>query len=316
MSTTNYLPTLSVDIPLGPAYQELFEGKAHVLGPDGSVASANGAVAGAAVWDGDMMDLYDDLQVISRAGIGFDAVDLKAATERGIVVCNAPEAPTVSTAEHAVALMMACAKTLSANQRRQRDGVGGYAAANTAMELEGRTLGLIGYGRISRRVGAVAAALGMNVVAADPYVDPTSADVNVVSFDELLAQADVVSLHAPATDATRGMIDANAMAAMRPGAILVNTARGVLVDHTALVAALESGHLGGAGLDVTDPEPLPLDHPLLSRDDVVVTPHIASSSDRGKLRLYEHAIDNALGVISGDQPTTCVNPEVLPTRSR
>jgi phosphoglycerate dehydrogenase-like enzyme len=316
METTNSLPTLSVDLPLSPAHQELFVGKAQIVGPDGSVASANGAVAGAAVWDGDMMDRYDDLQVISRAGIGFDAVDLMAATERGIVVCNAPEAPTVSTAEHAVALMMTCAKTLSANQRRQRDGVGGYAAANTAMELEGRTLGLIGYGRISRRVGAVAAALGMNVVAADPYIDPTSADVNVVSFDELLAQSDVVSLHAPATDATRGMIDAKALAAMRPGAILVNTARGVLVDHTALVAALESGHLGGAGLDVTDPEPLPLDHPLLARDDVVVTPHIASSSDRGKLRLYEHAIENALGVIAGHPPTTCVNPEVLPTRSR
>ncbi len=316
MQTTNSLPILSVDVPLSPAHLELFVGKAHIVGPDGSVASANGAVAGAAVWDGDRMDGYDDLQVISRAGIGFDAVDLKAATERGIVVCNAPDAPTVSTAEHAVALMMTCAKTMAANQRRQRDGVGGYAAANTAMELEGRTLGLIGYGRIARRVSAVATALGMNVVTADPYIDPTSADVNVVSFDDLLAQADVVSLHAPATDATRGMIGANAMAAMRPGAILVNTARGVLVDHTALVAALESGHLGGAGLDVTDPEPLPLDHPLLARDDVVVTPHIASSSDRGKLRLYAHAIENALGVIAGDQPTTCVNPEVLPTLSR
>jgi phosphoglycerate dehydrogenase-like enzyme len=303
-------PTLYVDRPLPPGFEELFAGKATVVGPDpADLAMADGVIAGAATWGPEeIARAPDSLEVISRAGIGYDAVDLAAATAAGVVVCNAPEAPTVSTAEHAVALLMVAAKRLAICQKRLRLADGDYFAANDGLELDGRTLGLLGYGRISRRVGVVGAAMGMNVIAYDPYL--TGADVELVSFDDLLARADVISLHAPLTTDTRHLFDTSAFARMRVGSVLVNTARGGLVDHTALMHALDHGPLFAAGLDVTEPEPLPADHPLLSRDDVFVTPHIASSTDRGKRRLYDHAIDNALTVIAGGRPANVVNPEV------
>ncbi len=303
-------PTLFVDRALPAGFEELFVGRARVVGPEPSeLALADGVIAGSARWGKtELASAPASLRVISRAGIGYDTVDLAAATAAGVVVCNAPEAPTVSTAEHAIALMMVSTKRLAVNQKRLRLADGDYFAANDGMELNGRTLGLVGYGRIARRVGAAGAALGMQVIAHDPYVD--AADVELVAFADLLARADVVSLHAPLTADTRHLLDAAAFAAMRPGSVLVNTARGGLVDQEALVDALDHGPLFAAALDVTEPEPLPTDHPLLSRDDVFVTPHIASSTDRGKRRLYEHAIDNAIAVIAGDRPATVVNPEV------
>ena len=149
-------------------------------------------------------------------------------------------------------------------------------------------------------------------MAFDPFLQ--EADVELVAFDVLLARADVISLHAPLTESTRGLFDAAAFARVRPGLILVNAARGALVDQDALLAALDSGQVAAAALDVTDPEPLPPDHPLLHRADVVVTPHIASATGAGRVRLYQHANDNAIAVLSGGSSGgTChvVNPEVL-----
>ncbi len=303
-------PTLYVDRPLPAGFEELFVGRARIVGPDPrDLALADGVIAGSALWgQTELASVPASLQVISRTGIGYDTVDLAAATSAGVVVCNAPDAPTVSTAEHAIALVMVATKRLAINQKRLRLADGDYFAANDGMELDGRTLGLVGYGRIARRVGVVGTALGMQVIAHDPYVD--DADVELVDFADLLARADVVSLHAPLTADTRHLFDAAAFAAMRPGSVLVNTARGGLVDQDALLGALDNGPLFAAGLDVTEPEPLPTDHRLLARDDVFVTPHIASSTDRGKRRLYEHAIDNAIAVIDGVRPATVVNPEV------
>ncbi len=303
-------PTLYVDRPLPAGFEELFVGRARIVGPDPrDLALADGVIAGSALWgQTELASVPASLQVISRTGIGYDTVDLAAATSAGVVVCNAPDAPTVSTAEHAIALVMVATKRLAVNQKRLRLADGDYFAANDGMELDGRTLGLVGYGRIARRVGVVGTALGMQVIAHDPYVD--DADVELVGFADLLARADVVSLHAPLTADTRHLFDAAAFAAMRPGSVLVNTARGGLVDQDALLGALDNGPLFAAGLDVTEPEPLPTDHRLLARDDVFVTPHIASSTDRGKRRLYEHAIDNAIAVIDGVRPATVVNPEV------
>jgi phosphoglycerate dehydrogenase-like enzyme len=149
----------------------------------------------------------------------------------------------------------------------------------------------------------------MEVVAHDPFL--AEADVPLVAFDELVATSDVISVHAPLTPETRNLFDQATFASTKPGVVFVNTARGGLVDHDALVGALDSGQVGSAALDVTEPEPLPADHSLLARDDVFVTPHIASATDRGKRRLYEHAIGNALAVIAGDPNETCVNPAVL-----
>ncbi|MFV2038963.1 MAG: NAD(P)-dependent oxidoreductase [Acidimicrobiales bacterium] len=308
----NGLPALYIDRSLPDGCEDLFAGRARIVGPEPeALAAADGVVAGAARWDGARMDAASErLRVISRSGSAYDGADLAAATERGLVVCNAPEAPTVSTAEHAVTLMLAAAKRIAVSQGLLRGGAGDYFAANAGMELEGRTLGLVAYGRISRRVGKVAQALGMDVVACDPYL--TDAAVELVDFETLLARADVISVHAPLTADTHHMFAESAFALVKPGLIFVNTARGGLVDQDALLAALDDGRVLAAGLDVTDPEPLPPHHALLTRDDVIVTPHIASATATGKRRLYDHAIGNALMVIAGERPTTVVNPEVYP----
>lgn len=307
------LPVLYIDRPLPAGIDQVFAGRARVVGPElTDLADADGVVAGADRWDGQRMDGGSErLRVISRSGIGYDGVDLAAATERGLVVCNAPDAPTVSTSEHAVTLLLAAAKRIMVSQTRLRQAKGDYFVASDGIELEGRTLGLVGYGRIARRVGAVAAALGMEVIAYDPYLD--GADVELVDFGSLLGRSDAISVHAPLTDETHHLFGPEAFAAVKPGVVFVNTARGGLVDQSALLAALDDGRVLAAGLDVTDPEPLPPDDPLLGRDDVIVTPHIASSTTRGKVRLFDHAINNALMVIAGDRPATVVNPEVYKT---
>jgi phosphoglycerate dehydrogenase-like enzyme len=307
------LPRLYVDRQPPPAAAEFVAGRCELCGPDlEALATAEGIIAGSTRWDAARFDLAPRVRVLSRSGIGYDSVDVAAATERGIVVCIAADAPTVSTAEHAAALILAAAKRLVPNQLQLRAGAGDYFAFTRAIELAGRTLGLVGYGRIARRVGRAARALDMDVVACDPYVTADgAADVELLPFAELLARADVISVHAPLTDETRHLFDATAFAAMRPGVVFVNTARGGLVDQDALLAALDSGQVGAAALDVTEPEPLPPDHPLLHRDDVLVTPHVASATDLGKGRLYEHAIEHALLFLAGGRPPHVVNPEVL-----
>jgi D-3-phosphoglycerate dehydrogenase len=266
------------------------------------------------------MDRAPLLRVIARTGIGVDKVDLEAATERGIAVCNAPDAPTISTAEHAITLMLAIAKQVPAAQAALRNGGRDFFASHQGEELSGRTLGLAGIGRIGSRVARIIAGFDMQVIAYDPFVGEASAaavGIKLVdSLEELLTTADIVSLHLPLTDATRHLIDGERLGLMKPGAILVNTARGGLVDHDALLGALELGHLSGAGLDVTDPEPLPTDHPLLRRDNVVVTPHVAAATTAGKARLYESAVAQALQVLRGQYPKHLVNPEVWPVRRR
>lgn len=301
------LPVVFFDTPLPDAYRDLVEGRLEVVGPDSGLEGAIAVIAGARVrWDAAMLAGGPSVRVVSRTGIGYDNIDLDAARERGVTVCNAPEAPSVSTAEHTVALMMAATKRLRtttaiADRGEKAPSVG------IALELDGCRLGLVGLGRIARRVAAVGHALGMEVIAHDPFIDAADSDgVRLVDLDEVFSTADVVSLHAPGGEATRHLVDAARLATMRPGAVLVNCARGSLVDQDALLGALESGQLGGAALDVTEPEPLPAGHPLLGREDVVVTPHVASSTAAGRRRLYEHAIDNALAVLEG-RPATIVS---------
>ena len=301
------LPVVFFDTPLPDAYRDLVEGRLEVVGPDSGLERAIAVIAGARVrWGAAMLAGGPSVRVVSRTGIGYDNIDLDAARERGVTVCNAPEAPSVSTAEHTVALMMAVTKRLRtttaiADRGEKAPSVG------IALELDGCRLGLVGLGRIARRVAAVGHALGMEVIAHDPFIDAADSDgVRLVDLDEVFSTADVVSLHAPGGEATRHLVDAARLATMRPGAVLVNCARGSLVDQDALLGALESGQLGGAALDVTEPEPLPAGHPLLGREDVVVTPHVASSTAAGRRRLYEHAIDNALAVLEG-RPATIVS---------
>ena len=282
--------------------------------PFAGLADADAVVAGLARYDATFMDRAPRLRVIARTGIGYDAVDVAEATRRGIAVCNTPDGPTVSTAEHAVALMLMIAKNVKRAEAVLRAGTtSGYFARHTAIELDGKTLGLVGFGRIARRVARIANGIGMRVIAHDPFL-PAAAfpdDVTAVaSLRELLGRSDVVSVHVPLTDASRRMIGRQQLAWMKPGAVFVNTARGDLVDHDALLAALGSGHLAGAGLDVTSPEPLPPDHPLLARDDVVVTPHIASGTLEGRHRMFQAAFEQVIDVLEGRRPANLVDAGV------
>ncbi len=295
------------------------EAAVRVVGPgtDGrplaGIEDAEGAMAGALRYDAELMDHAPSLLVIARTGIGVDTVDIAEATTRGIAVCNTPDGPTVSTAEHAIALMLAVAKSIKRSEAELGAGKGNYYANHAAIELDGKTLGLVGFGRIARRVAGAALGLGMSVSIHDPYLDPDGVPHSVTSvadFDDLLATADVVSAHVPLGEDTRGMFDAAAFASMKPGAIFINTARGGLVDHGALLEAVDGGRLHGAGLDVTDPEPLGQDDPLLHRDNVVVTPHVASGTHEGKRRIFRIALAQVVDVVNGKLPAHLVNPEV------
>ena len=304
------LPLVFVDHPYPDDYRDLVDGRAELVGngSDDGLDRAVAVLAGAVrPWNAAAFALAPRLQVVSRIGVGYDNVDVTDAAAAGIVVCNAPQAPTVSTAEHTIALMMAVVRHLPRQMGRSRAGLPGERIG-IGMELDGRTLGLVGCGRIASRVAVAAQGLGMSVIAVDPGITAAPVPgVELVDLPSLLAGSDVVSLHAPALATTRHLIDADALARMRPGSYLVNCARGALVDHDALVAAIDNGHLAGAGLDVTEPEPLPADHPLLERENVIVTPHIASSTIAGRRRLYEHAVENALAVLDG-RPATIVAP--------
>ena len=300
------LPRIYFDRPLPDLYRDLLDGRAEPVGPEVSdLATADAVLAGAVVpWNAEAVREAPRVRVVSRIGIGYDNVDVAGLAGVGVVTCNTPDGPSVSTAEHALALLFAITKELAAHAVTARAGVTGGPALG--LELDGRTLGLVGYGRIAKRVGAVGAALGMHVLAFDPFVDAASG-ASMVPLERVFRESDVISLHAPATPDTLRLVNAASLATMKRGVYLVNTARGPLVDHDALVAALDSGHVAGAGLDVTEPEPLPAGHPLLSHPRAIVTPHIASSTAVGRRRLYAMALDNALNVLAG-RPASVVAP--------
>ena len=314
------LPRVWFERPVLPGLAEDVLGRCQALGPADAkpgddpladLVDAQGIVAGAMHYDGSLMDQAPELRVIARTGIGVDCVDLDAATARGIAVCNAPDGPTLSTAEHTVTLLLMVAKKVKQSERVVLDPVGSdLFADHEGIELDDKTLGLVGFGRIAKRVAGVAASLGMHVQAFDPFLDSFGEAIRMKSLDRLLQSSDVVSVHVPLSDENRLMFGPEQFAAMKEGAIFINTARGGLVDQEALLAALDSGRLLGAGLDVTDPEPLPPGHALLGRDDVVVTPHVASATAEAKRRMLETAFGQVLQVLKAERPANLVNPEV------
>ncbi len=309
-----------------PSCVPLLDGCAVALGPSAELAGIDEADAficsGDVIYDGARMDKAPKLKVVARLGAGYDNIDVPAATARNIVVLYAPQAPTVSTAEHAITLMMATAKRLNVveNALRARNWRGYLRRNLKGLELDGCTLGLVGMGRIGSRVAKVGQALGMRVIVHDPFLSQaraTEAGVSLMpALDALLQQADVVSLHLPATPQTRNLMNAERFAQMKAGAILINTARGALVDEEALVDALKSGRLAGAGLDVFQQEPIPDDHPLLQFENVVLSPHIASRTGAGHHRIWETTIVQALQALRGERPPFLLNPEIWETRRR
>ena len=251
------------------------------------------------------------LRIVCKHGVGVPNIDVAAATARGIPVCVTPGANAQSVCEMTLGLMFAAARRIAWMDAELR--AGRWSRAQDGLELQGRTLGLIGLGAVGRKVAAVAMALGMPVVAFDPSVKvlPEALDgVRLLpNVDAVVEIADVLSLHVPLNDATRGLIDAARIARMRPGAILINTARGEVVDEVALIAALRSGHLRAAGLDTMSVEPLPLDHPLLSLPNVVLTPHVGGSTPAALDAMAHGAARTVLAYLQSGQLdlSTCVN---------
>lgn len=253
------------------------------------------------------------LKVVGRAGIGVDNVDVGAATEMGVLVINAPTANLLSAIEHTFALLLSLARNVARADASLKTGVWDRKSF-VGVELQGKTLGIVGFGRIGQRVAARAAAFEMKVVAYDPFLDPAVAErleVGLLSLDDLLAASDIVTLHTPLTEQTRNLIDRDRLRALRPGALLVNCGRGGVVDEAALLEVLNDGHLGGAALDVFAEEP-PTDFTLMRHPRVVATPHIGAQTREAQERVAGDTARMVLAALDGSMTVTAVN---LPFRS-
>jgi lactate dehydrogenase-like 2-hydroxyacid dehydrogenase len=251
--------------------------------------------------DGDLIDVAPSLRAVANYAVGTDNVDLDAATARGIPVGNTPGVLTETTADLAWALLMAGARRLGEAERAVRAGDWPpfSPSAYLGVDVHGATLGVVGYGRIGQAVARRATGFGMEVL-----------HTRAVELDDLLRRSDFVSLHTPLTAETRGLIGARELALMQPHAVLVNTARGEIVDTDALVDALNARRISAAALDVTDPEPLPANHPLLSAPGATVLPHIGSASTRTRAAMADMAVDNLLAALAGEHMPHCANPQV------
>ncbi|MDI7275224.1 MAG: hydroxyacid dehydrogenase [Anaerolineae bacterium] len=264
-----------------------------------------------------------NLKVIGKHGVGLDNIDVAAASERGIPVFNTPGANSEAVAELAFAMMLALARQLRLLQRLTETGRSSEARCRVqATQLQGKTLGLVGLGHIgSLLAGKCICAFGMRVVAYDPYVvgSPIIAGTAVemaTSLDQVLEQADFVSVHAPLTAETRGLIGAHALAKMKRTAFLINTARGAIVDEQALAQALRGGVIAGAGLDVFAHEPIPPDHPLIGLENVVLTPHVGGQTPEAGRAIALAVARGVLAALHGERPADVVNPDVYAARRR
>jgi len=252
--------------------------------------------------DAEVMDAAPHLKVISNMAVGVDNIDLAAAARRGIRVGNTPGVLTEATADMAFALLMAAARRVVEGERYVRRGQWKTWSPQLLLgaDFVGATLGIVGFGRIGQAVARRAQGFDLRVIYSDPSAQPAFAAV-AVDLDTLLRESDFISLHVPLTERTRHMINAEAFARMKPEAILVNTARGAVVDHQALYEALKSGRIFAAALDVTEPEPLPPDSPLLELDNCIIVPHLGSASRRTRNQMALLAARNLLAGLKGEE---------------
>jgi len=253
----------------------------------------------------------ENLRVIARHGVGTDYIPIDVCTERRIPVTITPDANSSSVAEWVIGAMIALSHRFGIAARRAREGEWRRRDGLTGFELGGRTLGIVGFGRIGARVAKMASVgLGMRVIAFDPMRDRSEIEATgavAMSLDEVVGTADVVSLHVPATPETRRLIDSRKINLMRPGALLINSARGSLVETDALVTALADGHIAGAALDGLELEPPAATHPLLHFDNVLLTPHSAALTEEALVRMGNTAADEVLRVLAGQSPLHSVN---------
>lgn len=261
-----------------------------------------------------VMDHMQKCRAIVRYGVGLDCIDLEAATQHGIMVANIPDYGLEDIADHAIALMLTMSRKITQLNWYIHQGLWDYKLAKPLFRLRGKTLGLVGFGRIARMVAGKAKAFGMLVIAYDPYVAPNTAEsyqVKLVDWETLLSCADVLSLHLPVTEQTVHLINDEALAKMKNNCLLVNTARGALVDEDALVKALRTAKIAGAGLDVSEKEPIDPDHELLALPNVIITPHSAWYTEEAQQSLQQQAAQEIVRVLRGERPLNLANPAVL-----
>lgn len=260
--------------------------------------------------DADTVAAMERCQVVARYGIGVDNVAVEAATERGIPVTNVPGYCTEEVATHALSLLLALVRGLKRYDASVTAGDWDRGAAVPIARFSELTVGVVGYGDIGRAVGERVAALGANVVASDPFLDADDVaedPAELVEFEALLSDSDAVTVHSPLTDGTRGLFDADAIARMPDSAVLVNVARGPIVDDDAVAAALDAGELAGAGLDVFPEEPPASDNPLRDHPRVVTTPHVAWYSEEANDERRRRAAESVRVVLTGGEPDNVVN---------
>ena len=261
-----------------------------------------------------VLDAAPHCRLVSRYGIGLDNIAVDHATKLGILVTNVPDFCLDEVSDHVLALLLALARRVTRFANQTRNGIWSQKTGQGMPRLRGQTLGLIGYGNLAKAVAPKAVGLGLNVIAYTPRLPkdalaPFGTATNDLDF--LLREADYISLHAPLTAETRGMIDARALRLMKPTAYLINTARGAIVDEAALVTALREGWIAGAALDVLAQEPPPPNHPLLALENVIVTPHTAFYSEAATVELAQKAAVHVAQVLRGERPTNLINPAVL-----
>lgn len=263
--------------------------------------------------DQELLTAGPRLKVIGRGGVGVDNIDVEAASRRGILVLNAPEANTASAAELAISLMMAASRGVARSDKLIRQGK--WDRKYLGREVEGKTIGIVGLGRIGSIVAKRAKGLEMHVVAYDPYIGDTRFEVLGIErarkLDDLLPRADVLTVHTPATEETIGMIGPKELGLMKAGSIVVNAARGGIIQEKALAAALEDGHLFAAGVDVFTDEPPSADHPLLARDDVVLTAHLGANTSEAQARVGVEIVDSVCKALQGDVSRGAINAPAL-----
>jgi D-3-phosphoglycerate dehydrogenase / 2-oxoglutarate reductase len=280
------------------------------------IEGVEGVVVRTAPFTREIIEAAKQLKVIGRHGVGVDNIDVKAATEKGIVVVNTPNANATSVAEHTVTVIGALAKRVVAYDRATREGRWEIRNSYSAVDLDGKTLGLVGIGRIGSMVaGRVAAAYNMKVIAYDPYVTPEKArELGVTlcaQMDDVFRQADIVSLHTPLTPETRGFVNDAKLRLMKPTAFLINLSRGEVVNEKALYDALKSGVIAGAAIDVFDPEPPLKDNPLFALENIILSPHSAALTQECVIRMATGAAEGVVDVLSGKRPQFIVNPDVF-----
>jgi len=250
-------------------------------------------------------------QIIARYGVGFDNVDVTAATEHGIMVSNVPDYCIDEVSSHAIALLMACSRKIVQLSNSVKAGQWTYMVAEPVYKMTGQTLGIVGLGRIGSVAARKGLGLGFKVQVYDPYVFETDLDVEFVDFNLLLRTSDFISIHAPLTDETYQMFGKSEFEKMKKTAFLINTARGPIVDTVALHEALKTGQIAGAGVDVMEPEPISQDDPLLKLDNFIITPHTAWYSEAAQKLLQRETARAVVAVLKGGKPRSLVNPEAI-----